>query len=74
MSHLTPINAKKLEKILKKLGFQFVRQKGSHAPVSSIVPFRGCGVKVLHVVSGVAFRLHSPAVAGTMEPTQRILA
>lgn len=31
MSHLPPINAKKLEKILKKLGFRFIRQKGSHA-------------------------------------------
>jgi len=31
MSRLSPIGVKKLEKILKKLNFQCVRQKGSHA-------------------------------------------
>ncbi|MFH1890499.1 MAG: type II toxin-antitoxin system HicA family toxin [Candidatus Kuenenbacteria bacterium] len=31
MSKLSPISVKKLAKILKKLGFQCIRQKGSHA-------------------------------------------
>ncbi|NCP17141.1 hypothetical protein CO134_04075 [Candidatus Kuenenbacteria bacterium CG_4_9_14_3_um_filter_39_14] len=31
MSRLTPISSKKLQRILNDLGFELVRQKGSHA-------------------------------------------
>jgi len=30
-SQLSPIDVRKLEKILRKFGFQLIRQKGSHA-------------------------------------------